>query len=159
MDQRSTWDNLMWPRQCWVGLRQAEFLGLWCGTPSLDSVQRNCQVVHVGRFLLAGAAIGVLAGPFDSVLWKCPLRSRSMRRWSFAHVAFCAGGGRFQERTGMFFIHCCTPSCRYPQCRSAHRACTFTGLPHLHWRNSGQNEQPSLAAGMPQRTKLFLKSS
>ena len=26
-----------------------------------------------------------------------PLRSRFMQRWSFVHVASCAGGGRFQK--------------------------------------------------------------
>ena len=41
--------------------------------------------------------------------------------------------------TGLLFVHCGQPSCRSLQCRSAHRVCTFNGLPHLHWRNSRQN--------------------
>ena len=43
-------------------------LGLWSGTPSLASVQRNSQVLQVDRFLRACAALGVPTGehsPFD----------------------------------------------------------------------------------------------
>ena len=98
-----------------VWLAAGRFLGLCSGTPSLNSVQRISQILHVRRFLRACAALRILAGehsPFDSVLWKRPLRSRLMQRSSFSHVDFCTGGGRFRKRTAMFFIHCGTPSCR-----------------------------------------------
>ena len=84
---------------------------------------------RIGRFLRPCAALGILAGghsPFDSVLWECPLRSRLIQTWSFSHVDFCSGGGRFRKRTGMLFIHCGTPSCRSLQCRSVY-------IVHPHW--------------------------
>ena len=34
-------------------LAAGRVLGMWCGTPSLDFVQRNAQVLEVGRFLRA----------------------------------------------------------------------------------------------------------
>ena len=115
------------------------FLGMWCGTPSLDSVQRNVQVLHVGCFLRACAALGIPAGehsPFDSFLWKRPLFYRLMQRWNCLHVDFCAGGGRFRIRSGMLFIHCGTPpSCRYLHCHFAFVVRTFAGVPHQHWKN------------------------
>ena len=70
----------------WCGLRSVEVargsrvLGMWCGTPSLDSVQRSSQVLQVGRFSRACAAFRIPAGehnPFVSSLWKRPLLSRS----------------------------------------------------------------------------------
>ena len=115
------------------------------------------EVIHVGRFLRACAALGIPAGEHsscDTSLWTRPLRYRLMQRWSFSHVDFCAGGARFRKRIGVLFIHCSTPSCRSGQCRSAHNVCTFTG-PHQHWRNSRQNNQSSLAARMPQRIAVF----
>ena len=118
-----------------VWLAAGRVWDLWSGTPSLNSVQRNSQALHVGRYLGACAALGIPAGehsPYDSVFWKRPLRSWLMQRWSFSHVVFCAGGGRFRKRTGMIFIHCGTPSYRSLHCRSAHRVCIFTGLPHHH---------------------------
>ena len=48
-DRRLTLDNLAWLRQCWVGLWQARGLGMWSGTSSLNSEQRNHQFLHVGR--------------------------------------------------------------------------------------------------------------
>ena len=62
----------------------------------------------------------------------------------------------FEKRTGVLFIHCGTTSCRSLQCRSAHNVCTFTGLPHRHWRDSRQNNQPLLAARMPRRIAVFV---
>ena len=57
-------------------LAAGRVLGLWSGTPSLNSVQRNSQVLHAGRFLCACAALGISAGehsPFDSSLRTRPL--------------------------------------------------------------------------------------
>ena len=48
--------------------------------------------------------------PFDSSLWTRLLRCRLMRRWSFSHVEFCAGSGRFRKRTGVLCIHSGAPS-------------------------------------------------
>ena len=126
-------------------LAAGRVLGLWSGTPSLNnSAQRKSQVLHVGRFLRACAALGIPAGEhssFDSVPVEAPLRSR-VQRWSFSHVDFCAGGGRFRKRTGMLFIHCGTPSCRSLQCRSTHRVCTFTGPHHQHGENLDKMSSP-----------------
>ena len=52
--------------------------------------------------------------------------------------------------------HCAAPSCRYLQCRSAQRICTFTGLPHQHWKHSGQNNQTSLSPNMPHYLAVFV---
>ena len=131
-------------------LAAGRVLGLWSGTPSLNSVQRNSQALHVGRFLRACAALGIPAGehsPYESALWKRPLRFRLIQSWSFSHVDFCAGGGRFRK-THCFVIH----SLR-------HAIMSFSamcGLPDQHWRNSRQNELSSLVAIMPQRIVVFV---
>ena len=88
-----------------------------------------------------------------------PLQCRLTQRWSLLHVDFCAAGGRFRKRTGMFFIHFGAPSCRNLQCRSADRVYTFTGLPHQHWKHSKQNKQPSLSANMPHCIAVFASDS
>ena len=50
----------------------------------------------VGFFVLLLHSESVqVNNPFSSSLWTRPLRYRLMRRWSFSHVDFCAGGGRF----------------------------------------------------------------
>ena len=88
----------------------------------------------------------------------CPWTSA--RRWTtwcgLESVGVACGGGRFCKRTGMLFSHCGTPSCRYLQCRFAHRVCTFAGLPHQHGENSRQNNQPSLSANIPHYIAVFV---
>ena len=124
---------------------------LWCGTPSMNSAQRRSEVHHVGRFLCACAALGIPANehsPFVSAMWTRP--------WSFSHIDFCAGGRRFRKAHWCLIIHCGTPSCQSLQCRSAYKVCTFTGLPHRHWKISNENIQFMLAAKMPRRIAVFV---
>ena len=89
-----------------------------------------------------------------------PCPRTSARRWTtwccLESVGVACGGGRFCKRTGVLFIHCGTPSCRCLLSRSAHRVCTFAGLPHQHWENSRQNNQLSLSANMPHCIAVFV---
>ena len=66
------------------------------------------EVIHVGRFLRACAALGIPAGEHsscDTSLWTRPLRYRWMQRWSFSHVDFCVGV-RFRKGVGVLFSLC-----------------------------------------------------
>ena len=83
---------------------------------------------QVGRFFRACAAFGIPAGEHSLL--------------------------SFPRRTGLLFIHSGTP-CRYLQCRSTRRVCTFTGPPHQQWKNSRQNNQPLLSANMPHCIAFF----
>ena len=118
---------------------------------SRNGILKFSTLVGFCVLVLRSESMLVNTAPCDSSLWTRPLRYRLMQ-----HVEFCAGGGRFRKRTGMLYIHCGTPPCRSLQCRSTHRICTFTGLPHQHWKNPDKNEQSSLVASMPQRIAVFV---
>ena len=138
----------------WLAADQV--LGLWSGTLSLNSVQRNSQALHVGRILLVSRSESlqmntVLMTPMEA---SSPLSLKATLE--FFSCWFLCWRWPVWKRTDILFIHCSTSSCRSLKCRSTHRVCTFSRLSHQHYRNFTQKEQSSLSVRMSQRIAVIV---